>query len=144
MLADTPIAFTDTLERARTRSDAEWQNYAARGNTATSLRVAAVTPEGRWVGTMGAYKPVSGDPILVGVYVSPDFRGSRSGVTDALLDAVERWVRERASTLTLLVHEHNLRAQTAYRKRGFELTGRSEPYTLNPAERDLEMSKSLP
>jgi GNAT superfamily N-acetyltransferase len=144
MLADTPMAFTETLDRARDKGEWEWRENAARSNSMKSVKLAAITPDGRWIGTMGAYLPApKATPVLVGVYVTPDFRGIRFGVTDALLEGVEAWARERSDRLSLFVHERNDRAQAAYRKRGFVLTGRSEPYDLNRAERDLEMLKSL-
>lgn len=143
MLADTPLAFTETLECARLRSDEQWRERTRSGNSPTGVRVAAIASDGRWIGTMGAYIPPIGTPVLVGVYVAAPFRGSVPGVTDALLEAVEEWARERGDTLTLLVHERNARALAAYAKRGFQLTGRSEPYELNPSERDLEMVKPL-
>jgi hypothetical protein len=37
------------------------------------------------------------------------------------------------------VHERNLRAQAFYARRGYELTGATEPYVLAPDERELEM-----
>jgi GNAT superfamily N-acetyltransferase len=113
---------------------------AARGSSARSLSLAAIRGA-TWIGTMGAYFPVPGaDPVLVGVYVSPDFRGSAAGVTDALLDGVEAWVREQGHTaLTLEVHEKNPRARAYYDRRGFTLTGRTLPYPLDPSGRELEL-----
>ena len=67
-------------------------------------------------------------PLLVGVYVSPDYRGDVAGVSRLLLDAVEDWARLHGDTLRLEVHEDNPRARRFYEKLGFTMTGRSREY----------------
>jgi GNAT superfamily N-acetyltransferase len=141
MLADTPIAYLETLETARRHDESHWRRRA-RPRTDGGITVVAVTDDGRWVGTM-AGMPGIGGPTLVGVYVSPGFRGRRAGVTDALLDAVEAWAREHADVLRLEVNELNARARVAYEQRGFVLTGRTSPYPLDPPSLELEMIKRL-
>ncbi|MCU1404197.1 MAG: family N-acetyltransferase [Glaciihabitans sp.] len=143
MLADTPIAFGETLASASNRGEAQWRERAALGSTDSQLTVAAIS-RGRWVGTMGAYVPrFESEPVLVGVYVSPRSRGAKAGVSDALLEVVEQWARERASTISLHVHEDNARARAYYAKRGFVETGHSVAYKLDPRSRELVMLKSL-
>jgi GNAT superfamily N-acetyltransferase len=143
MLLDTPEAFAETHAAALTRPEAEWRMRAARGSSEGSVNLAAIA-EGRWVGTMGAYLPdaVTG-PMLVGVYVTPSFRGRDAGVADALLAGVERWAAERGSTLTLHVHERNERAIAFYLARGFAATGRQFAYVLDEAELEFEMRKAV-
>ena len=143
MLADTPNAYGETLDHARTVAEAEWRERGARGATANTAQFVAVDHDARWIGTMGAYVTQRGQAMLVGVYVSPRSRGVATGVTDALLDAVENWCRPRFSTLTLHVHEQNPRARVAYERRGFEYTGARLPYVLNSAETELAMMKRL-
>lgn len=144
MLDDTPIGFAERLESARITSEEEWRVRAVRGQNPRGIALAAITAEGRWVGTMGGYIPdARTGPLLVGVYVSPDFRGREAGVTDALLSAVEEWASAYGSTLTLGVHEDNARARIAYERRGFTLTGHSVPYVLDKSRRELEMIKQL-
>jgi len=143
MLADTPNAFGETLDSATRVSEAEWRIRGARGEQQNGAQFAAIADDGRWIGTMGAFVTARGEAVLVGVYVSPRFRGLASGVTDALLAAVEDWCRPRFATLTLHVHEQNPRARAAYEKRGFEYTGARLPYILNPAEFELAMVKRL-
>ncbi|MEV4349912.1 GNAT family N-acetyltransferase [Actinoplanes sp. NPDC049596] len=60
---------------------------------------------------------------LVGVYVSPPYRGS--GTADDLLAVVIRWAREeaRAGRVRLFVRRGNRRAAGFYRRPGFEATG---------------------
>ncbi|MGV8913113.1 MAG: GNAT family N-acetyltransferase [Rhodoglobus sp.] len=144
MLADTPIGFAERLESARSNTEAEWRLRAARGQNPLGTAIAAITTDGGWVGTMGGYIPdARTGPLLVGVYVTPDFRGWKAGVTDALLTAVEDWARTYGTTVTLHVHEANSRARRAYEKRGFTATGHSGPYYLDPTAQELEMRKPI-
>ena len=141
MLRDTPIAFGETLETALAHGEAEWRMRAARGDSAENINLAAIVGD-RWVGTMAAFVPDSDTgALLVGVYVSPDFRGG--GVTDALLAEIEAWAAQRGPTLSLHVHEKNARARAYYAKRGFAKTGAVYRYVLNAQEREIEMRKTL-
>lgn len=143
MLADTPIAFLETLERAQRHPDEHWQNRAANRSTSSRL-FAAVDDDGAWLGTMGGFLATGArDPHLVGVYITPRFRGRAHGVADALLDAVIAWAAERSGRLLLQVHERNETAIRFYRRRGFELTGATEPYPLDRTALELEMALPL-
>ena len=141
MVQDTPMGFAESYETALTRDEAEWRRRGARGTAPSSAAFAAIA-DGRWVGTMSGYID-DGRPLLVGVYVTPDFRGA-SGVADALLAAVEHWALQHGDTLTLHVHADNARARRYYEKRGYVETGVTLPYVLNAAETEVEMAKSLP
>ena len=143
MLADTPNAFGETLEHAGRVAEPEWRIRGARGENSNGAQLAAIGDDGRWLGTMGAFVTARGEALLVGVYVTPDFRGAAAGVTDALLTAVETWCRPRFASLTLHVHEQNPRARAAYERRGFEYTGARLPYVLDSAEFELVMVKAL-
>lgn len=143
MLADTPNAFGETLDHATRIAEPEWRTRGARGEQPNGAQFAAIADDGRWIGTMGAFVTDRGEALLVGVYVSPRFRGLSSGVTDALLTAVEEWCRPRFSTLALHVHEQNPRARAAYERRGFDYTGARLPYVLDPGEIELVMVKRL-
>jgi len=141
MLADTPIAYLETLATARKHDEAYWRRRARpRGDG--SISVVAVHEDGRWIGTMAGVPGATG-PMLVGVYVAPGFRGRRAGVTDALLGAVEDWARGFSEVLRLEVNELNTRARAAYEARGFVLTGATSPYPLDPPSLELEMIKRL-
>lgn len=141
MLQDTPMGFAETYETALTHDEAAWRLRGARGTGATSTALVAITDDGRWVGTMSGFVD-DGTPMLVGVYVTPEFRGD-AGVTDALLAGVEHWGAQFGDTLTLHVHADNARARRYYEKHGYTLTGVTVPYILNAAETELEMSKLL-
>ena len=145
MLRDTPIAFMETVEAAEAHSEETWRMRANRGNTPDSVQLVAVDASGRWVGTMSGFvdRLDVGGALLAGVFVSPSARGRQSGVADALLDAVEDWARGQGTTLTLNVHEDNEHAIAFYRRRGYDLTGRTIPYNLDPTRNELEMRRTV-
>ena len=144
MIRDTPTAFAESLEEALSHDEAKWRMRGRRGASAHSIAIAAITESGRWVGTMaGLVVDQDTGPLLVGVCVAPDFRGSKSGLTDALLAAVEDWARTAGDQLTLHLHEENSRARKAYERRGFVATGRTIPYNLDSSKNELEMVKKL-
>ncbi|MGO4593535.1 GNAT family N-acetyltransferase [Leifsonia sp. 2TAF2] len=143
MLQDAPIAFLETLEQARAHPDEHWRRRAS-NIVPTSRLFAAVAEDGRWLGSMGGYQSAaSHDPFLVGVYVSPPWRGREHGMTDALLDAVIDWARGRGERLMLDVHEDNDPAIRTYLRRGFTFTGRTQPYPLDRTAEEREMSLPL-
>jgi ribosomal protein S18 acetylase RimI-like enzyme len=145
-LADTPIAFGETLATGRRRGEDDWRERAGRGEREHSTLLAAIDPDGTWVGTMGGYvegTPAAPVPMLVGVFVAPSHRGRRSGVADALLAGVEAWAASKGDSISLDVHEDNERAIAFYEARSYVRTGRTHPYPLAPGSRELEMRKAL-
>ena len=143
MLRDYPLAYGETLEHAEEVDEAGWRLRAARGTSPGQTSIVAIDGD-RWIGHMGGYIPKgTTGPLLVGVYVAPDYRGDAIGVTRLLLEAVEDWAREHGDTLRLEVHEDNPRARRFYEKLGFTLTGRSREYELAPGGLELEMIKPL-
>ncbi|MFZ7086892.1 GNAT family N-acetyltransferase [Curtobacterium sp. RRHDQ10] len=145
-LADTPIAFGETLAAARLHSEDVWRSRAARDLQEHSTLLVAIDRTGTWAGTMGGVVDGLPDdplPMLVGVFVEPAFRGRRVGVADALLTAVETWAAGEGPALTLHVREDNPRAIAFYESRGFVRTGVTLPYPLAPGSRELELRKAL-
>ncbi|MEL5990059.1 GNAT family N-acetyltransferase [Microbacterium phosphatis] len=144
MLADTPIAFGETLEQSLLYIDEEWQIRAANANAGDSAAVVAVAEDGEWIGIMRGYRSTQRGPMLVGVFVDPRHRGSQAGVADALLDGIIDWAREMGSpVLRLDVHAENPRAIAFYRRRGFAPTGKILPYALPPYGDEVEMELRL-
>lgn len=143
MIRDTPTAYMESLDEALGRDEAEWRMRGRRGSAEHGTAVVAINSTGRWVGTMAGYVDPTVGALLVGVYVTPDYRGRGAGVTDALLTAVETWAATEGTRLTLHVHEHNARAIAAYEGRGFSATGETIPYNLDPTTNELEMVKAL-
>jgi RimJ/RimL family protein N-acetyltransferase len=110
-LADTPMAFLETLAAARTKSDAEWQAGVSRDTEGSVSTKLVAVDDDSWVGTMGACVDAPGRSQLVAVWVAPQARGT--AVAASLLEAVVAWARGVAGCgrLHLWVHEENTRAQ---------------------------------
>lgn len=144
-LADTPMAFGQTTENALAMSEGDWRAYAGRGQDRHRTFVVAIDDAtGEFVGMMGgALDSNGGVPFLVAVYVSPQWRGTKKGVTDALLESIEDWARRFDNRLQLDVHEDNDRARAYYESRGFQLTGQTMPYPLDRTKLELNMVKRL-
>lgn len=117
-LADAPAAFESTLERERTRTEAEWRTWIEGG---------AVFVLERADGACGivAGVPHTSEPaavFLVSMWVAPAVRGTGAG--DQLVAAVLDWAAARgAREVCLHVTQGNARAQAFYLKNGFQLTG---------------------
>jgi GNAT superfamily N-acetyltransferase len=149
-LQDTPMAFGQTYENALQMTEADWRAYAGRGEEKHRLFVVAVDEDaadengGRFVGMMGGARDYRGGaPFLVGVFISPRYRGPRRGVSDLLLEAIEDWAREFSDRIQLDVHEDNARARRYYASRGFVETGVTEPYPLDRTRLEVNMVKRL-
>lgn len=142
MLLDTPMAYLETIDDALQRDEAGWRERAAARGETPSIRVAAITSDGKWIGSMGGYVD-DGMPTLVGVYVAAAYRGDGFGVTSALMKAIEDWASEYSPTIRLDVHESNARATASYVKRGYVATGHTKPYPPDPQFLENEMVKQL-
>ncbi|MFF9199685.1 GNAT family N-acetyltransferase [Streptomyces sp. SBR177] len=145
MLRDTPLAYLETVDDALGHPETEWRFRTTRAASPGNIGVAAVDPEGSWVGVMNGFLPSSDTAKLVGVWLHPDHRGPAGGVAALMLDEIVRWARDEtaAERLVLLVHEENRRAIGFYRRSGFVPTGHEEPYPLNESQRELEMALPL-
>ena len=143
-LADTPIAYLETLAQARTADDASWQARALRGSAdGDSCQVIAWSGASAIATAVGFLDPERpGTAVLAAVYVAPAARGT--GLMDRLLAPVSGWAREHGCrTLRLWVHQDNGRARVAYARRGFVETGQAMPYPLEPSQRELAMELAL-
>ncbi|MFB7579359.1 GNAT family N-acetyltransferase [Streptomyces hydrogenans] len=141
MIRDTPLAYLETIDDALGHPDSEWRFRTTRAAGPGNISVAAVCPEGSWVGVMNGFLPTPDTAKLVGVWLHPDHRGPAGGAAALMLDEIVRWAREEtaAERLVLLVHEENRRAIGFYRRSGFVATGHEEPYPLDESQRELEM-----
>jgi ribosomal protein S18 acetylase RimI-like enzyme len=143
MLADTPVAYLETVADAEARTEGEWRFRAQRGSSGVAnLALAAEDPArgGRWVAYLACFVDSPGQGHVVSVYVAPAHRGT--GLAATLLDAVVEWARGDAglTRLHLYVHEHNDRAHAFYRRYGFTDTGATMPYDLDPTQAEIEMA----
>lgn len=143
MLADTPMAYGETVASASTLPDDEWRRRAERGEEPGNVTLVAVDDAGVWVGMMRGQVSAEHGPMLAGVFVDPSVRGSASGVADALLDGIVSWAGAEGTTLALEVHAENERAIRFYARRGFAATGRTQPFPLPPYGHEIEMRMEL-
>ncbi|WP_345697955.1 GNAT family N-acetyltransferase [Kitasatospora terrestris] len=156
MLRDAPEAFGERWADAAALPEAEWRDRAARQSWPATIGVAAVTPDGDWVGLAGGYVvsrlAYDGEfrtavPVakVVSVWVDPAHRGRAAGAAELLLGTVTGWAREQPGVgLALLeVHEGNGRARAFYERLGYAPTGGERPYPLDPAARLLELGLDL-
>lgn len=149
---DNPVSWTATVDETLRIPDDGWRMRARRGGCADTTSLVATDDEtGRWLGMMcaqvgDAHGP---DPVLTGVYVSPDARGRAAGVTDALFEAVLLWANPRGTVLRLWVAEQAAPARRYYARKGFAPTGRVDDLRVlgrQPQPDDgglLEMSRAL-
>jgi ribosomal protein S18 acetylase RimI-like enzyme len=140
-LADTPLAYLETLEQAQRMDDDAWRARAARGAEGGDSFQVMAWDEVRPVATSVAFLDDRG-AWLAAVYVAPGHRGQ--GLLAELSERCLAWCRERgAAVLRLEVHEDNLRARTAYERLGFVDTGKRRPYPLDPTSDELLMERPL-
>lgn len=143
MLADSPLAFLETLADAAARPHAE---VAARvAGMSTGQRSAAFIAEvdGRVVGHAGG-QAAYGQPgvsVVFAVYLTPAWRGS--GLLAALIAEVATWSRAAGRPELLLeVVVGNDRAVRAYERLGFVDTGVRTAHPIVPTLRELEMRRA--
>jgi len=156
-----PIAFLETYENASAQPDSFWQGRTAAASETGEGRVrqfVAEAPEdGRWAGTVTVLveRPTDevrfGDPAtvdqthLVGVFVRPEARGA--GVIDALFRAAVEWSwavpEPPVERVRLYVHEDNARAAAFFERVGFQPTGETQPYELEPGGSLRIMQRTL-
>lgn len=145
MLADTPLAYVESLADARQYTDDEWRARAAWADEPHRLGLTAVlTGTGRWIALArcAVFGEFDDRAFVFSVYVAADFRGR--GVADQLLDRIEGWAREEGhAALFLYVHQDNARAIGFYRRRGYRFTGDGEPYKLDRSKFEREMRLPL-
>lgn len=140
MLADAPLAYLDTIDRAVSRG---WREYGHRVHawvTAPDRALFVAERDGALVGHLGAVDE-RGYTGLVMVYVTPAARGL--GALKGLVDAAAEWSRVGGRPVLLLeVMERNHRAIRAYEKLGFVATGARHPHPYLAPFIELEMTRA--
>ncbi|MFI5493244.1 GNAT family N-acetyltransferase [Actinoplanes sp. NPDC051859] len=155
MLADSPLAFLETLAQAAARPHADFcrRIELAAGGPRLAQFVADPHREtgphgenshagGRLIGHAGG-TVLPEDPattVVFAVYITPAHR--RTGVLDSLLEAVAEWsLASGRRELMLEVVLGNDRAVRAYERLGFEDTGVRVPHPVIPGLRELQMRR---
>lgn len=142
MLADTPVAYLESLEAAEAQPDRVWIARAAERVASTTSAQWVIDAGDRLAGTMGCVLDADGRVVVVGVYLSPAYRGR--GLLERMLAEVAQWARDRGiTTLMLEVARENDRAVAAYRKLGFVPTGHTHAHPLYPDVTEVEMTRPV-
>src|SRR5688572_9566073 len=110
-LAESPSAFTSTLESEQRHTPHEWRVRAGR----KAIAWAGEHP----VGTIG-WSRHDDFTEVIGLWVHPDYRGQH--VSDKLVDFVRGVPRPDGHELRLAVKKANAAALAFYRRIGFEMT----------------------
>lgn len=141
MYSDSPDAFSETLEKAKQRTAAEWDSRAkwlAESDDVMGL----IAYDDDWpcgfvMGLVGRFINGSMDwecrdsVTIAKTWVDPKAR--RKGIAKALTDTVKDWACEKGiRQIELQVTENNEAAKSFYKYLGFTDTGRREPLVSNP------------
>jgi GNAT superfamily N-acetyltransferase len=142
MLADSPLAFLETLAQAAARPHEDYRRRIMQASTGRHLAQFVADPGSRLIGHAGGtLLPEEPDVTVVfAVYITPARRGS--GVLDDLVEAVAKWSRTVGRPeLMLEVVVGNDRAVRAYERLGFVDTGARVPHPVIPALTELQMRR---
>ncbi|RZU50532.1 ribosomal protein S18 acetylase RimI-like enzyme [Krasilnikovia cinnamomea] len=143
MLADSPLAFLETVAQAAARPHADYRRRIADAASGDHLAQFVADPGrgpliGHAGGTMLPDEP--GATVVFAVYITPAHRGT--GVLDELVEAVAEWSRAAGRPeLMLEVVVGNDRAVRAYERLGFADTGIRVPHPVIPALTELQMRR---
>jgi GNAT superfamily N-acetyltransferase len=124
MLADSPLAFLETLADAAARPHTEYRARIASMAVGYERAQFIAERDGRLVGHAGglSWPEDATTTVIFAVYVTPACRGT--GVLEELVDGVAAWSRAAGRPRLLLeVVTGNERAARAYRRLGFVDSG---------------------
>jgi RimJ/RimL family protein N-acetyltransferase len=145
MLADSPLAFLETLAQAAARSHDDYRRRIGQASAGSQLAQFVADPVrpgerllGHAGGTVLAEEP--GCTVIFAVYVTPAGRGR--GLLGEMVDAVAQWsLAAGRKELMLEVVVGNDRAVRAYERLGFEDTGVRVPHPVTPVMTELQMRR---
>lgn len=142
MLADSPLAFLETIAEAAARPHPEFAARVARASAGTGIAQFVADPSGAFVGHLGGLASPDEPTVtlIFAVYLTPTWRGS--GLLAELVEAAAAWSREAGRPgLMLEVVVGNERALRAYQRLGFVDTGVRLPHPRIPALTELQMRR---
>ena len=143
MLADSPLAFLETVAQAAARPHEDYRRRIIQASTGRALAQFVADPGGRLIGHAGGtvMPEDAGVTIVFAVYVTPAHRGT--GVLGDLVEGVAHWSRAVGRpALMLEVVVGNDRAVRAYERLGFTDTGVRVPHPVIPALTELQMRRA--
>jgi RimJ/RimL family protein N-acetyltransferase len=144
MLADSPLAFLETLAQAAARSHDDYRRRIIQASAGRQLAQFVADPggKGRLIGHAGGtVLPEEPDVTIVfAVYITPARRGGQ--VLAEMVEAVAEWsLAAGRPELMLEVVVGNDRAVRAYERLGFTETGARVPHPVIPALTELQMRR---
>ena len=142
-LQDTPSAFGATYAKESLLTDADWIKRAAKWNGQKGVLYLALDGSDA-CGMAGSFLDEANATraYLISMWTAPAHR--RQGVGRLLVDEIISWGRRcGVRTMLLMVTSNNHRAIAFYKRLGFTLTGRTEPYPNDPALIECEMSQTI-
>lgn len=155
MLADSPLAFLETLAQAAARPHADYRRRIVQASAGGQLAQFVADPGsgpgggpggpgrgGRLIGHAGGtvLPEEAAATVVFAVYITPAHRGR--GVLAALMDAVAEWSLSLGRReLMLEVVVGNDRAVRAYERLGFEDTGVRVPHPVLAGLHELQMRR---
>jgi predicted GNAT family acetyltransferase len=140
MLADSPLAYLETLADAAERSHEEYRARIAAMSVGSERGQFIAEREGRPVAHAGGLRWPEDrfTTVIFAVYVTPACRGT--GVLADLVDEVAAWSRASGRRRLLLeVVTGNERAVRAYRRLGFVDSGERVPHPTIPVLTEMRM-----
>ncbi len=143
-LADAPEAFGTTLAQAQAYSNAEWQARARRFSELPPATGCLAFVDGMPCGMASAFPSAENTHAaeLTAFWAAPEQRGQ--GVADAMAAFAAAWALAQGfAVLEATVVEDNHRAIVFYKKVGFEETGQSEPFRVDPSKQIILLAKRL-
>lgn len=142
MLADSPLAFLETVAQAAARPHEDFRRRIALASSGRRLAQFVADPGGPLIGHAGGtVLPEEPDvTVIFAVYITPARRGG--SVLSELVETVADWSRSVGRPgLMLEVVVGNDRAVRAYQRLGFEDTGVRVPHPTVPALTELQMRR---
>lgn len=142
MLADSPLAFLETLAEAAARPHTEFAARVAAVAAGDEVAQFVAESAGRFIGHAGgvAARDQPGVTVIFAVYVTPAWRGT--GVLRSLVECVADWSRAAGRPELLLeVVVGNDRAVRAYERLGFTDSGVRMPHPTVPTLVELQMRR---
>ncbi|AEV88865.1 GCN5 family acetyltransferase [Actinoplanes sp. SE50] len=145
MLADSPLAFLETLAQAAARSHEGYRRRLDMAADGPELAQFVTDPgDGPLLGHAGG-TAIPDDPLVTvvfSVYLTPAARGGK--MLASLIEAIADWSTAAGRhELMLEVVTGNDRAVRAYEKLGFQDTGVRLPHPTVPVLTELQMRRRL-
>ena len=128
-LADSPDAFSTTLESASARSLQSWGEQADDAAAGRDRAIFMAFCDDQPVGIAALYRDTGDQGLgeVVQVWVASAYRGGSAA--GELLNSLLTWARDSGfERLSAWVNDENQRAARFFGKHGFEMTERTEPF----------------